>query len=58
MKIATVGMGYVGLTLSVLLAQKHDVIGLDIDLQKVEKLNDKICPYIDHELEKYFLPVL
>ncbi|MGO5473643.1 nucleotide sugar dehydrogenase [Streptococcus hyointestinalis] len=55
MKIATVGMGYVGLTLSVLLAQKHDVIGLDIDLQKVEKLNDKICPYIDHELEKYFL---
>lgn len=36
MKITTVGMGYVDLTLSVLLSQEHDVVGLDINLQKVE----------------------
>lgn len=55
MKIAVVGMGYVGLTLSVLLSQKHDVVGLDIDLQKVEQINQKICPFIDYELEEYLL---
>ncbi|WP_447384521.1 nucleotide sugar dehydrogenase [Streptococcus pseudopneumoniae] len=55
MKIITVGMGYVGLTLSVLLSQEHDVVGLDINLQKVEQLNNKICPFIDYELERYFL---
>ncbi|TMR48749.1 UDP-glucose 6-dehydrogenase, partial [Streptococcus pseudopneumoniae] len=55
MKITTVGMGYVGLTLSVLLSQEHDVVGLDINLQKVEQLNNKICPFIDYELERYFL---
>lgn len=55
MKITTVGMGYVGLTLSVLLSQEHDVVGLDVDLQKIEQLNNKICPFIDYELEQYFL---
>lgn len=41
MKIAVVGMGYVGLTLSALSSQKHDVVGLDIDLLKVEQINQK-----------------
>lgn len=53
MKIAVVGTGYVGLSLSVLLSQRHEVIALDIIQEKVDLLNAKKSPIIDHEIEQY-----
>ena len=47
MKITIVGAGYVGISNSMLLAQDNEVILLDIDENKVEKLNNKISPISD-----------
>ena len=38
--IAVIGLGYVGLPLAVALAEKHDVIGFDIDAERISELND------------------
>ena len=51
-KICVVGTGYVGLSNAVLFARQHDVISLDIDLPRVEKINQKISPLVDSYIEK------
>jgi len=53
MKITVAGIGYVGLSSAVLFSQKHEVIALDIDTQRVNQLNNKISPVIDSEIEDY-----
>lgn len=53
MKIAVAGTGYVGLSLSVLLAQNNEVIALDIDKKKVDLINDKKSPINDFEIEDF-----
>ena len=53
MKIAIVGMGYVGLSNAVLLAQHNDVYGLDIVKEKIDKINSRISTIIDDELQDY-----
>ncbi len=53
MKICVVGTGYVGLSLAVLLAQKYDVVALDISKDRVECINNKISPIKDNELTDY-----
>lgn len=55
MKIAVAGTGYVGLSLAVLLAQKYDVVALDIIPDKVEKINNRISPIRDEYIEKYLM---
>lgn len=52
-KIAVAGMGYVGLSNAVLLAQKNSVTALDVIPEKVELINKKESPIIDKELEEY-----
>lgn len=52
MKITVVGTGYVGLSLAVMLAQKNDVIALDIDSEKIQKINNRISPIQDHEISE------
>ena len=53
MKIAVAGTGYVGLSLAVLLAQHNEVVAVDIVPEKVEKINKKISPIQDNEIEEY-----
>lgn len=54
MKIAVAGTGYVGLSLATLLSQKNEVIALDVIPEKVEKINNRISPIQDKEIEEYF----
>lgn len=51
--ITTVGMGYVGLSNAVLLAQNNQVKALEIIEEKVDMINDRKSPVADKELENY-----
>lgn len=53
MKIAVAGMGYVGLSLAVLLAQHNEVTVVEIDRNKVELLKQGCSPIKDAEIEFY-----
>jgi len=59
MKISIIGTGYVGLTTSVGLASKgHDVICLDIDRKKVDKINSGITPIFEEGMEGLLKQIL
>lgn len=53
MKIAIVGLGYVGLSNAILLAKNNEVIGLDIDNKKVDLINKRISPIEDVDIKRY-----
>jgi len=54
MKIAVVGIGYVGLSNAVLLSQNHEVVALDIDQSKVDLINMRKSPIEDDKVEDFF----
>jgi UDPglucose 6-dehydrogenase len=53
MKVTIVGIGYVGLSLAVLLAQDNHVTAVDVVQDKVDAINKRISPIIDSDIEEY-----
>lgn len=54
MKIAVIGAGYVGLSISVILSQHNDVFVYDIDKKKIESINNRIVYFKDLKIEEFF----
>ena len=54
-KITVVGSGYVGMSLAVLLAQHNDVVVLDVDSARVDKVNNKQSTVVDTEIESFLV---
>jgi len=53
MKIAVAGLGYVGLSNAVLLAQNHTVAAFDVSASRVAQVNAGQCPLMDTDLEEF-----
>lgn len=53
MNITVIGLGYVGISLAVLMSQKHKVFAYDIDENKINSLLNKISPISDEMIEEY-----
>ncbi len=53
MKIAVAGIGYVGLSNAILLAQHNEVFAVDVIQSKVDLINNKKSPLVDKEIEEY-----
>ena len=53
MKIAVAGTGYVGLSIATLLAQRTEVVAVDVIPEKVDKINRRQSPIQDEYIEKY-----
>lgn len=52
-KIVVVGLGYVGLSNAVLLAQHNEVIGVDVSQSRVDAINKRKSPIVDAEISEY-----
>lgn len=53
MKIAVVGVGYVGLSLATLLSQYNEVVALDIAKEKIDMINNRVSPIVDKDIQEY-----
>ncbi|MCI8966158.1 MAG: nucleotide sugar dehydrogenase [Lachnospiraceae bacterium] len=53
MKIAVAGIGYVGLSNAILLAQHNEVTAVDVFQEKADMINNRRSPIIDKEIEEY-----
>jgi len=53
-RIVVVGIGYVGLSLAVLLSQKNEVVAVDLDESKVDKVNNRVSPIEDSDISAFF----
>jgi len=56
LNITVVGAGYVGMANAVMFAQKHNVVLLEIDKEKVKKINNGESPILDRDIETYMGP--
>ena len=59
MQVGIIGLGVVGLSLASVLGSKgFSVIGIDLDLKKIEKINSKKSPFFEPKLELYLKKAL
>lgn len=54
MKVSIFGAGYVGLSIGLFISQEHSVTIFDIDREKIDKINNRICP-LEEDLMKRFM---
>lgn len=54
MKIAIIGLGYVGMSNAVLLSQHHEVMAVDLSEQRVQMVTDRVSPIEDTEIDLFF----
>ena len=52
-RIAVAGLGYVGMSIAVLLAKRHPVIAMDVNAQRVAQVNDKVSPIEDVDISQH-----
>lgn len=52
-KIVVVGLGYVGLSNAAILAQNNEVVGVDLDEDRVMSVNRKLSPIVDTDLSDF-----
>ena len=55
MKIAVAGMGYVGLSMAVLLSQHNPVTAVDVNPERVDLVNRRKSPIRDEDIERYLV---
>lgn len=53
MKIAVIGLGYVGTANAVLLAQTHEVAAVDLNPERIQAVNERRSPVVDEHAQKY-----
>lgn len=53
MKIAVAGLGYVGMSNAVLLAQHNEVVAVDVSQSRVDMVNNRQSPIVDDEMQDY-----
>jgi UDPglucose 6-dehydrogenase len=53
LKFAVAGLGYVGISNAILLAQHHQVVAIDLDAERVSAINARQSPIADFEVEDY-----
>ena len=53
LKIAVIGTGYVGLSIATLLSQFNEVVAVDIISDKIDKINKRISPIDDNEIQDF-----
>ena len=55
MKVSVFGAGYVGLSLAILISQKYEVVLIDIDEDKVNKIKNNESPFKDENITEFLL---
>lgn len=55
MNIVVVGAGYVGMSLATLLSKTHQVLLVDISIDKIDKINARISPIVDQDVSAYLV---
>ncbi len=52
-KVVVIGLGYVGLSNAVLFAQQNFVVGVDLNKERVDQINQRKCPFNDAKMSEF-----